>query len=129
MKVNTNVKSRAVDPNHNESLKIKTGVKAGALLQNHNEKMTSTKRPKALIVKTGVKAGIGPNDGAGGNSTNHNEKLTSDNNRSIEQKKTVGKKLQLRKETIRELRDGHLKMVAGGATPTTMNHMCEPPTP
>ena len=51
---------------------------------------------------------------------NHNEKMASDSNSSIEQKKTLGKKLRLTKETIRELKDSDLKVVAGGA-PTSNN--------
>ena len=46
---------------------------------------------------------------------NHNEKLSSDNN-AIGQKKSIGKKLRLSKETIRELKDGDLKQVAGGGS-------------
>ena len=46
--------------------------------------------------------------------TNHNEKLTDDVN-AIEQKKTIGKKLYLSKETVRILIDGDLKRIAGGA--------------
>ena len=52
---------------------------------------------------------------------NHNEKMASDSNSSIEQKKTLGKKLRLTKETIRELKDSDLKVVAGGV-PTTSNN-------
>jgi natural product precursor len=51
---------------------------------------------------------------AGGSSYQHNEKLTNDNSSSIEQKKTIGKKLRLSKETIRELKDSDLKRIAGG---------------
>jgi hypothetical protein len=50
---------------------------------------------------------------AGGNDLNHNEKLASDINK-IEQKKTVGKKLRLSKETIKELKDGELMRIGGG---------------
>ena len=49
---------------------------------------------------------------------NHNEKLVNNIN-TIEQKKTLGKKLRLSKETIRELKDSDLKVVAGGAPQTT----------
>jgi hypothetical protein len=63
-----------------------------------------------MKIRTNVKAG--------GIKINHNEKLASDNNRSFEQKKTIGKKLRLSKETIRELKDSDLKMAAGGV-PTT----------
>ena len=56
---------------------------------------------------------------AGGASLQHNEKLVSNIN-TIEQKKTLGKKLRLSKETIRELRDSDLKIVAGGADGRTM---------
>ena len=62
-----------------------------------------------MKIRTNVKASGG---------YNHNEKLTIDNN-SIEQKKTIGKKLRLSKETIRELRDSDLKAVAGGKPGTT----------
>jgi len=44
---------------------------------------------------------------------NHNEKQASDIN-TIEQKKTFAKKLRLSKETVRILKDGDLKQVAGG---------------
>ena len=60
----------------------------------------------SMKIRTNVKAG-------GLDSQNHNEKLASDIN-TIEQKKSIGKKLRLSKETIRELRDSDLKMVAGG---------------
>jgi len=59
-----------------------------------------------MIIRTNVKA----SDPLG----QHNEKLASDIN-TIDQKKTIGKKLRLSKETIRELKDGDLKQVAGGA--------------
>ena len=55
---------------------------------------------------------------AGGISRNHNEKMASDI-KTVEQKKTLGKKLRLSKETIRELRDSDLKVVAGGRQGTT----------
>jgi len=57
-----------------------------------------------MKIRTNIKAG---------GSLNHNEKLASDNN-AIEQKKSFGKKLRLSKETIRELKDGDLKRIAGG---------------
>ena len=57
-----------------------------------------------MIIRTNVKAGR--------QSTNHNEKLASDIN-TIEQKNNVGKKLRLSKETVRILKDGDLKQVAG----------------
>jgi hypothetical protein len=83
-------------------MKIRSNVKAGGLnTTNHNEKMA-----KSFVIKTGVKAG-------GLNTYNHNEKLESDIN-PIEQKKNVGKKLRLGKETIKVLKDGDLKPVAGG---------------
>ena len=67
-----------------------------------------------MKIKTNIKAGANdcPDHNCG---TNHNEKLVDDNSRSIEQKKSIGKKLRLSKETIRELKDGDLKQVAGGA--------------
>jgi hypothetical protein len=103
--------------NHNEklakSLTIKTGVKAGGML-NHNEKIATDNKVKNLTVKSGIKAGSLNFPKITYN--NHNEKLTDDNSRSIEQKKTIGKKLRLSKETIRELKDGDLKQVTGGAT-------------
>jgi hypothetical protein len=67
-----------------------------------------------MIIRTNVKAG--------GITRNHNEKMTIDVNNSIEQKKTIGKKLRLSKETIRELKDSDLKMVAGGATDERSNY-------
>jgi hypothetical protein len=54
---------------------------------------------------------------AGGSVPNHNEKLAddnSDNSNSIEQKKSISKKLRLSKETIKILKDGDLKQIAGG---------------
>ena len=74
---------------------------------------------KDLIVKTDVRTGEMP--------WNHNEKMESDNNRSI-QKKASGKKLRLKKETIRELKDSDLKVVAGGlpTTTTTTTAFCKP---
>ena len=93
-------------------MKIRTNVKAGGLdTQNHNEKMA-----KSFVIKTGVKAG-------GLDTFNHNEKLASDSDiNSIEQKKTVGKKLRLSKETIKILKDGDLKQVAGGQDKRPSNH-------
>jgi hypothetical protein len=70
-----------------------------------------------MKIRTNVKAG--------GIELQHNEKLTSDNNRSIEQKKTVGKKLRLSKETIRELNVGELKTIAGGMFPDTRWPTCD----
>jgi hypothetical protein len=64
-----------------------------------------------MKIRTNVKAGDSALD------PNHNEKLTSDNNRSIEQKKIIGKKLRLSKETVRELMESDLKRVAGGRPP------------
>jgi hypothetical protein len=51
--------------------------------------------------------------------TNHNEKLADDNSRSIEQKKSISKKLRLGKETIRILKDSDLKQIASGEGATT----------
>ena len=84
-------------------MKIRTNVKAGItpIASNHNEKQS-----KSLPVKSGVKAG--------GTNPNHNEKL-ADDGVSIEQK-TIGKKLRLSKETIRELKDSDLKRIAGGGS-------------
>jgi hypothetical protein len=95
-------------------MKINTNIKAGAGAdgdpKNHNEKMASDNKGKRFTVKTGIKAGF--------NFTkieyNHNEKLQSDIN-SVEQKKRIGKKLRLSKETIRILKDSDLKQIAGGA--------------
>ena len=64
-----------------------------------------------MKIRTNVKAG-------GLDSFNHNEKLAS-HIRTIDQKKALGKKLRLSKETIRELRDSDLKKVAGGAIKST----------
>ena len=92
-------------------MKIRTNVKAGyasssdRMTANHNEKLTSNK--KSLTVKSGVKAGY--------TQQQHNEKFAGDNN-VIEQKKTLGKKLRLSKETIRELKDSDLKRIAGGGS-------------
>ena len=93
---------------------ISTNVKAGAIATNHNEKQTGDNKVKSITVKSGIKAGF--NFTKIEYSNNHNEKLAGDNIHSIEQKKTIGKKLRLSKETIRELKDGDLKQVAGGAT-------------
>jgi hypothetical protein len=62
-----------------------------------------------MKIKANIKAGITPI------ALNHNEKLADDNSRSIEQKKSISKKLRLSKETIKILKDGDLKQVAGGA--------------
>ena len=70
-----------------------------------------------MIIRTNVKAGACPEHNCG---TNHNEKLASDIN-TIEQKKTVGKKLRLSKETIKILKDGDLKQVAGGGNYKSTN--------
>jgi hypothetical protein len=91
---------------------ISTNVKAGAIASNHNEKLASDNKVKSFTVKTGVKAGECNSYLCG----NHNEKLADDNSSSIEQKKTLGKKLRLSKETIRELKDGDLKRIAGGGS-------------
>jgi hypothetical protein len=123
MIIKSNVKAGGLTMNHNEkvardkkSLTVKSGVKAGGIV-NHNEKIISDKKVKSFTVKSGVKSG-------GIVGTNHNEKL-ADENRSIEQKKTIGKKLRLSKETIRELRDGDLKAVAGGRpAPTSICTDC-----
>ena len=103
-------------------MKIRTNVKAGhdgrKITTNHNEKLAGYNKVKSLTVKTGIKAGL--------NFTkieyNHNEKLTNDNSRSIEQKKLVGKKLRLSKETVRILKDYDLKQVAGGGRPRTWSN-------
>ena len=67
---------------------------------------------------------VNSNIKADGLQINHNEKIASDNNRTIEEKKTIGKKLRLSKETIRELTNADLKMVAGGVPPTTNYNSC-----
>ena len=76
-----------------------------------------------MKVNTNVKAG------GIGRGNNHNEKLASGNS-SIEQKKIVGKKLRLSKETIRELKDGDLRKVAGGMRPESGScpQYCSPTT-
>jgi hypothetical protein len=53
---------------------------------------------------------------------NHNEKLQSDIN-TIEQKKSIGKKLRLSKETVRELKSSELKL-AGGAISIYSRCLC-----
>ena len=58
---------------------------------------------------------------AGGTRLNHNEKVAGDSN-TVEQKKTIGKKLRLSKETIRELRDTDLKAIAGGAVNNSFSY-------
>jgi natural product precursor len=55
---------------------------------------------------------------------NHNEKLADDNSNSIEQKKRIGKKLRLSKETIRELKDSDLKRIAGGISGIICTQTC-----
>jgi hypothetical protein len=72
-----------------------------------------------MKIKSNIKAG--GNDGWG----NHNEKMASDNKNRFEQKKSFAKKLRLAKETIRELKDGDLKAVAGGR-PWSGGHTCSP---
>jgi hypothetical protein len=56
MKIKTNVKAGAIDPNHNQSvacgLKVKSGVKAGGIQLNHNQTVA-----RGLKAKSGVKAG------------------------------------------------------------------------
>jgi hypothetical protein len=92
---------------------IRTNVKAGVWRPQHNEKLKSDK--KSLLVKSGVKAG--------GMSQQHNEKLASDIN-TIKQKKSIGKKLRLSKETIRELKDSELKLAGGAAIPNSTLSLC-----
>ena len=87
---------------------IKSNVKAGKITTNHNEKLARNK--KSLAIKSGVKAcGI---------ATNHNEKLTGNIN-TTEQKKSIGKKLRLSKETVRALTDSDLMKAIGGVRPST----------
>jgi len=60
---------------------------------------------------------------AGSLTGNHNEKMVSNIN-TIEQKKTLGKKLRLSKETLRDLKDTDLKIVRGGMRPNTEHTYC-----
>ena len=48
-------------------------------------------------------------------SQQHNEKLADDSSGSIKRKKNLGKKLLLSKETIRELKNSEMRIIAGGA--------------
>jgi hypothetical protein len=68
---------------------------------------------ETMKVNTNVKAG------ATAITLNHNEKMADDSSSSIEQKKSIGKKLRLNKETIRELKSAELKLAGGGAGPIT----------
>jgi hypothetical protein len=68
-----------------------------------------------MIIRTNVKAGA---------TFNHNEKMTIDNNSSIEQKKRLGKKLRLSKDTIRDLNSTDLQRVYGGMLPETKYTYC-----
>ena len=74
-----------------------------------------------MKIRTNVKASLSLNFTKIEYNNNHNEKLASDIN-TIEQKKTVGKKLRLNKETVRILKDGDLKQVAGGEVKRPSNH-------
>jgi hypothetical protein len=56
-----------------------------------------------MKIRSNIKAG-------GVQGVNHNEKLADDNSSSIEQKKTLGKKLQLGEEIIRELKEPKWKL-------------------
>jgi hypothetical protein len=71
------------------------------------------KKRDAMKIRSNVKAG--------GINLQHNEKLANDNSYSIEQKKSIGKKLRLSKETIRILKDSDLKQVAGGVLSDSRN--------
>jgi hypothetical protein len=63
---------------------------------------------------------------SGGTSPNHNEKTMNDKNSSIEGKKSIIKKLSLKKETIRELKATDLRVVAGGMmSPGTNSDKCD----
>ena len=88
----------------------RSGTEAVSNLQ-YNERPQTDNETKSLFVKTSIKAGsdCGPDCGQ-----NHNERLTSDIN-TIEQKKSLGNKLQLNKETIRALTDSDLRKAIGGA--------------
>ena len=111
MIIRTNVKAGS------DLMIIRTNVKASDPLGQHNEKLASDKTVKSFAVKTGIKAG-------GVQGVNHNEKLADDNSRSIEQKKTIGKKLRLSKETIRELESSELKLAGGAPIPNSMLSLC-----
>jgi hypothetical protein len=103
----SNLKLLIIYKEMRDAMNIRTNVKAGGSSYQHNEKIASDNKAKSFTVKTGIRAGRI----VGGN---HNEKLADDNSRSIEQKKSIGKKLRLNKETIRELKDVDLKRIAGG---------------
>jgi hypothetical protein len=59
----------------------------------------------AMKIRTNVKAGA--------IASNHNEKMASNNSNSIELKESMGKKLLLSKETVRELGDSEPKVATG----------------
>jgi hypothetical protein len=69
-----------------------------------------------MIIRTNVKAG--------GHGVQHNEKMIIDSNNSIEQKKTLGKKLRLSKDTIRDLNSTDLQRVYGGMLPESKHTYC-----
>jgi len=95
------------------SLEIPISLMKAVLSRYENIELFKTGEEKFMKVSSNVKAG----PGAGNTYLNHNEKIIS-GIKTIEEKKSIGKKLRLSKETIRELKDGHLKMVAGGAIQT-----------
>ena len=100
-------------------MKVNTNVKAGGIDWNHNESIARDKeKTNSLKVKTNIKAG--------GIDYNHNESMVS--REAVEkkfEKKTLKKRLTLKKESIRELNGSELKMVGGGASGVLSACVCD----